>query len=155
MATSSDTGAVAAGVLPYPRIPGGWSSMASDGQSIGSVQAAHLAEGIALIREDLRRMAEDIKQRPTHSDLGSLKLLVEKQIELVQQKLDQRNEHHEREMRYLTEKYESVKQELGEIEQRQETSEADKKKLQWQVIVGFLGALGAAAGGTVWQGFMT
>ena len=57
-------------------------------------------------------------------------------------------------MRYLTEKYESVKQELAEIEQRQETSEADKKKLQWQIVVGFLTAIGAAAGGTVWQGFV-
>lgn len=125
--------------------------MASDGQSIGSVQAAHLAEGIALIREDLRRMAEDIKARPTHSDLGSLKLLVEKQIELVQQKLDQRNEHHAREMAYLKEKYEQVKEAVEAVEKQQKTSDADKKALQRQLLVGFLVTGAGIVGTNAWQ----
>lgn len=126
---------------------------------VESVEARYLNESLLRLSKEISdfrgEFRTELSTRPTHSDLGSLRLLMEKEIELLTQQLKQNAERHVREIQILEMAHNTVKGDLKEIEERLDATEKDKKSLQRQVIVGFLGALGAAAGGVVWQGFIT
>jgi len=127
-----------------------------DTARVGSVEARHLSDGISLIRDELRDMRQEVRdgmnQRPTHSDLGSLKLLNEKQLELVIQQLNQNRERHDAQMAALSKEFEQLKVDMAATEQKADATEKDKKSLQRQLILGFLGTLGGLVATNWWQG---
>lgn len=134
-----------------------------------SMEGRHLNEGLNLIREDIREMRQELREglerRPTHSDLNALKLLVDKQIELITQRSEQDKQAHVQTMdnlrsvhaqtvENLNKEHERLKLSLDKIKDDAETTQREKDRLQKQVVIGFLGTIGGLAGTNLWQGFL-
>lgn len=123
-----------------------------------SMEARHLNEGLNLIREDIREMRaelrEGLERRPTHSDLGALKALTEKQIELITQRIQQDKEAHAVAMENLRTEQTRLEVQINEIKNDAKTTQNEKDKLQKQVLYGFLGTIGGLVGTNIWQGMI-
>lgn len=134
-----------------------------------SMEGRHLNESVNLIREDLREMRAEIREglerRPTHSDLGALKQLVDKQIEMLGQRMEQDKHTHTQAMDHmrvthaqtvenLNKEYTKLETQLKAIKADAETTQQEKKNLQRVVIVGFLTTIGGLIGTNVWQGIL-
>lgn len=123
--------------------------MIPEGADRAMVEAEHLREGIRLIREELRDMREELRKdlasRPTHSDLGAAKLLMEKNIELLEQRIAQ-------EKAKYTQEIDSLATKLEEVEEAVDKTRDEKDKLQRHFIYSVVGGVGAIAGTNFWQG---
>lgn len=134
-----------------------------------SMEGRHLNESVNLIREDLREMRAEIREglerRPTHSDLGALKQLVDKQIEMLGQRMEQDKLSHTQAMDHmrvthaqtvenLNKEYTKLETQLKAIKADAETTQQEKKNLQRVVVVGFLTTIGGLIGTNVWQGVL-
>jgi hypothetical protein len=69
-----------------------------------SVEIRRLDEGIRLLRDELRSMREELRKgfegRPTHADLGNLKLLTETRITHLQERIMDLEKINEERTRY-------------------------------------------------------
>lgn len=128
-----------------------------DGKSM-EVEARHLNEGMSLIRNDIREMRaelrEGLERRPTHSDLGSLKALTEKQIELISQRANQDKEAHAVAMENLRIEQRRLERQISEIQNDAKTTQKEKDKLQKQVFYGFLSTIVGLVGTNLFQGMI-
>lgn len=125
--------------------------MISEGADRAMVEADHLREGIRLIREELRDMREELRKdlatRPTHSDLGAAKLLMEKNIELLEQRIEQEKARSNLEITDLTTK-------VIDIENDAKKTRDEKDRLQRQLIYTVVGSVAGLAATNFWQGLM-
>ena len=134
-----------------------------------SMEGRHLSESVNLIREDLREMRAEIREglerRPTHSDLGALKQLVDKQIEMLSQRMEQDKSTHTQAMDHmrathaqtvenLNKEYSKLETQLKAIQDDAEASQKEKKNLQRVVVVGFLTTISGLVATNVWQGVL-
>lgn len=125
--------------------------MSQEGVDRAMVEADHLREGIRLIREELRDMREelraDLATRPTHSDLGAAKLLMEKNIELLEQRIEQEKTRSRVEITELVAK-------VNAIEQAATKTREEKDRLQRQLLYTVIGSVAGLAATNFWQGLM-
>lgn len=128
-----------------------------DGKSM-EVEARHLNEGMNLIRNDIREMRaelrEGLERRPTHSDLGALRELTDKSIELMTQRIQQDKEAHAITLENLRAEQTRLEVQINDIKNDAKNTKEEKDKLQKQVLYGFLGTLGGLVGTNVFQGLI-
>lgn len=126
-------------------------NMSQEGVDRAMVEADHLREGIRLIREELRDMREELRKdlatRPTHSDLGAAKLLMEKNIELLEQRIAQEKTRNTQEISDLVTR-------VGDIETDAKKTRDEKDRLQRQLLYTVLGSVAGLAATNFWQGLM-
>lgn len=135
---------------------------------LDSMEGRHLNENLNLIREDIREMRQELREglerRPTHSDLNALKLLVDKQIELITQRseqdkiahvqsMDNMRAVHTQAMENLNKDHARLKAVLDKIKEDSETTQKEKDRLQKQMVVGFLTTLGGLGATNLWGFF--
>lgn len=132
--------------------------MTAQQDGISSMEGSHLREGMDLIRGDIREMRQELREglerRPTHSDLGALKALSEKQIELITQRAEQDKLAHEKVMQNLRIEQARLEKQIEEIKSDAKSTKAEKDKLQKQVLYGFLGTIGGLVGTNLFQGMI-
>lgn len=128
-----------------------------DGKSM-EVEARHLNEGMSLIRNDIREMRQELRdgleRRPTHSDLGALRELTDKSIELMTQRIQQDKEAHSITMENMRAEQTRLEVQINNIRNDAQKTRDEKDKLQKQVLYGFLTTLGGLIGTNVFQGMI-
>lgn len=131
--------------------------MTAQQDGLNSMEGSHLREGMDLIRGDIREMRQELREglerRPTHSDLGALKALTEKQIELITQRIQQDKEAHALTLENLRAEQTRLEVQITDIKNDAKTTQKEKDKLQRQVFIGFLSMIGGLAATNGWQVF--
>lgn len=125
--------------------------MSQEGVDRAMVEADHLREGIRLIREELRDMREELRKdlatRPTHSDLGAAKLLMEKNIQLLEQRIVQEKSKHDQEIAQLAGR-------IADTERDAKNTRDEKDRLRRQLIYTVIGSVSGLVATNFWQGLM-
>lgn len=129
--------------------------MSTQQDGISSMEGSHLREGMDLIRGDIREMRQELREglerRPTHSDLGGLKALTEKQIEIITQRAEQDKLAHEMVIQNLRIEQARLEKQIDDIKKDAKTTQKEKDRLQKQVFSTFLLTIVGLAATNGWQ----
>lgn len=141
--------------------------MSGEERDASAVEIRRIDERLQLLHEDVREIKAGLESRPTHSDLGSFKLLVDKTFDMVQQRMEQNNEIHKQQLdalkserarveKVFTERLVEVEStftdRLAKVEKDARTTREEKDNLHKQFVYSVIGGIGAIVGTNIFQG---
>lgn len=130
--------------------------MSEQPSGVEAVEARYLGEGLARIESGLAEFRAEVRAElgkvPTHSDLGSLRLLMEKEVELLTQRLEQNRERHAAALSVLQKEKDAVEAKIQAIEADTKKTREEKDKLQRHFLYAVISGVGGLVATNVWQG---
>lgn len=130
--------------------------MSGEERDASAVEIRRIDERLQLLHEDVREIKTGLESRPTHSDLGSFKLLVDKTFDMVQQRMEQDREIHKQQLDALKSERARVEkvftERLVEVESAAKTTREEKDRLHKQFVYSVIGGIGAIVGTNIFQG---
>lgn len=130
--------------------------MSGEERDASAVEIRRIDERLQLLHEDVREIKTGLESRPTHSDLGSFKLLVDKTFDMVQQRMEQDREIHKQQLDALKDERARVEkaftERLVEVESAAKTTREEKDRLHKQFVYSVIGGIGAIVGTNIFQG---
>ena len=132
--------------------------MSGEAQDLSAVEIRRLDERLQLLHEDVRDIKSGLESRPTQSDLGSFKLLVDKTFDMVQQRMEQDREVYRQQLEALKAERDRVEAALTErlkkVEGDAKTTREEKDRLHKQFVLSVIGGIGAIVGTNIFQGIV-
>ena len=130
--------------------------MSGEARELSAVEVRRIDERLQRLHEDVKEIKAGLESRPTHSDLGSFKLLVDKTFDMIQQRMEQDKEIHNQQLANLQSERDRVetafRERLATVETEAAETRKEKDRLHKQFVYSVIGGVGAIVGTNIFQG---